>query len=330
MSMSPEIQELRRQGLTSTDAPAIVGVSDYKSPADIWVEKKHPDLVPARKDNPSLYWGTLHEETIANEYAKVTGQKIKKCGLERNAKIPWIMAQPDRLIEGKRKGLECKTASSFASHGWGKSGSDQIPHQYLVQVSHQMMTLDWREWDVAVLIGGTDFRIYHIFFDKELIKMIFDQEKEFYTRFIAGNEKPQFDWGATLSGMIKKKYPRATTGEKFDVDKNGDQTLEQSLTRLGEIKRSLKSLKAEEETQKTTIQSYMGENEILEWAEAQVRVTWKNTKDSVDIDYEAIMEKMLPHVSLPADQKQAIVKACTEEKKGGRRMLYKGPNGDDE
>ncbi len=330
MSMSPEIIEERRLGIAATDAAPILGLSPWKSPADVWIEKRHPELTADKKDNPSLIWGSKLEPLIAEEYSRRSGQKIERLSLVRNKKIPWLMCQPDFILTGRKKGLECKTASSHASFEWGPSGSDLIPSHYLIQIAHQMMVLDWPEWDLAALIGGSDFRVYHIFADRGLMKDIFETEKEFYTRFIIGDEQPAFDWGNNVAQLVKKKYPKHKKGEEFNVDQNGDKMLREALTRLSEIKRNLKALEKDEEAKKYVIQAYMKDAEVLTWLEGQARATWRNIKDSISIDWEKIVEEILPHVSLDSSKKQEIIKKYTEDKPGYRRFVFKDKNSGEE
>ena len=40
MSLTPEQIEFRRRGITGTDISAIMGLNPWKSPLDIWNEKK--------------------------------------------------------------------------------------------------------------------------------------------------------------------------------------------------------------------------------------------------------------------------------------------------
>lgn len=330
MSLSPEVKARRREGISGTDAAPIMGLSSWKSPADVWMEKKRPDLL-VEKENKFLYWGIRHEQTIAEEYSKVTGQDLRPSPLISNPRIKWMMCSPDRIImPGGKKGLECKTANERMSYQWGPAGTDRVPQEYLIQCQHSMMVTNIDEWDLAALIGGCEFRIYHLFKDKELMRIMFQQENEFYTRFIAGGETPTFDWGKSVSEFVRKKYPRHKTGEEFSVDDNGDEVVKKALLELLEAKGILGSTKKLEDTQKTIIQAYMRDSEVLDWKAKGIHITWRNVKDSVKVDWKKVIEELLPHVNLPADEKKRIIDRNTETAEGVRRFVFKSSEGDEE
>lgn len=330
MSLSPEVKARRREGISATDAAPILGLSPWKSPAEVWLEKKKPELVEM-KENKFLYWGTRHEQTIAEEYSKVTGQNLKPSPLLYNAKIKWMMCSPDRIIlPSDKKGLECKTANERMSYLWGPAGTDRVPQEYLIQCQHSMMTTNIHEWDLAVLIGGCDFRIYHIFRDKELMRLMYQQEEEFWRRFISGSETPECDWGKSITEFVRKKYPQHKDGQKYSVDDNGDEVIKKSILDLIDARSSLSSTKKIEDTQKALIQSYMADSEVMDWIEKGVHITWRNIKDSVNVDWKKIIEELLPHVSLPADEKKKLIDRYTTTKAGTRRFVFKSQDGDED
>lgn len=316
--MDEVVREQRRLGIAATDAAPISGLSPFKSAADVWVEKKYPELMPPDEPVPELYWGTKHEPMIVDEYAKITGQELKPIGLVRNKKIQWIMCQPDRQVGNKPKGLEAKTAGGYNTHEWGPAGTDLVPMYHMIQVQHSMMCTGWREWDLAVLIGGNDFRIYHLWWNHELIKELFEIEREFYTDFVAGKKTPPLDWGKNVANFANAKWPRHKPDTVLDVDKNGDRSLEEALTMLSRVRAAQKSAEQEEEKQQTLIKSYMRDRERLQWAGGGISILWRQAKDSKKIDRETLIEALLPHVSLPPEKIEALIKEHTETKPGVR------------
>ncbi len=327
MPLSPEVQIERRKGISGTDAAPIMGVSPYKSAADVWIEKKKPELL-AVKESKALYWGTRLEQTVAEEYALVTGQQLEASRLIRNKNVKWMMCSPDRIITGSRKGLECKTASDRMSYLWGPSGTDMVPQEYVIQCQHCMLVSQFHEWDLAALIGGQEFRIYHLFADKELWKLMYEQEKEFYTRYIAGNETPSFDWGKDVAEFVRKKYPRHKAGIELNVDENGDEILKKALLELLQARGSLATTKKIETTQKSLVQAYMRDSETLKWDERKLHISWRSGRDSIKVDWQKVVEELLPHVSLPAEEKQALIGRHSKSKDGVRRFLVKDESGD--
>lgn len=326
MALSPEVLAERRTGIAATDAAPILGISPWKSAAEIWLEKKKPELVTF-KESPALYWGSRHEQTICEEYSKITGQNLAASPIIRNKSVPWIMCSPDRLIDGKKKGLEAKTASDRMAYEWGPAGTDVVPQQYLIQTQHCMMATGYHEWDLAVLIGGNDFRIYHLFRDKELQKIMFEQEREFYKRFIVGKETPEFDWGKAVAEMVRKKYPKHDDTE-LNVDENGGDELKKALLDLLDAREKQASIEKTRECCETLIKSYMKNDGLLKWEQQNIRVTWRTTKESVKIDWRAVFEEVFPLLNIDAEEKRKILERHTEKKETQRRFLFKGPKGE--
>jgi predicted phage-related endonuclease len=53
------------------------------------------------------------------------------------------------------------------SKDWGEEGTDQLPESYLIQSAWYAAVCDVPKVDIAVLIGGQDFRIYTYHRNKE-------------------------------------------------------------------------------------------------------------------------------------------------------------------
>ncbi len=320
MALSEQDKVTRRQGIAATDAAPIVRLSPWKSPAEVWLEKKRPEMVPDKKSK-GIEWGVKLEPLIAEEYALKTGQVLDRSPIIHNKRLPWLMCSPDRLIQGKKKGLECKTASGMYAHEWGPAGTDRVPPQYLVQVAHSMMVLDCGEWDLAALIGGSDFRIYHLYRDMELMRALFAQEEEFYKRFILGNETPQFDWGDGLTNLVKHRYPTAKDGEEYSVDKNGDAEIKRALDSLIKARNTQKDYEKIEDKEKLLVQAYMKDAEALLWTEKNLKITWRNIRESVSVDWLAIFQEIHPHLTLSAEEKKQVVLRHLEVNPGARRFV---------
>lgn len=329
MSLSPEVLLERRSGISGTDAASIMGISPFKSAADVWLEKRKPDLIQ-KKESKAMYWGTKLEQTIAEEYSLITGRSLEASRLIRNKNVPWMMCSPDRIIQGSRKGVECKTASERMAYQWGPNGTDLVPQHYLIQCQHCMLVSQFHEWDLAALIGGQEFRIYHLFADKELWKLMYDHEKEFHSRFIVGNETPTFDWGKDVAEFVRMKYPRHETGKELDVGQHGDDVLKKALLDLLDARGALASAKKIEATQKSLIQAYMATSEVLEWEDRKLRISWRNIKDSVRIDWFKVFEEIVQFANIPSEDKQAIIQRHTKIKNGVRRFLVKDESGEGE
>ncbi len=324
--LSEEIKAIRRTGIAASDAAPIVHLSPWASPADVWVQKKYPEKCPEKKSK-GIDWGNRLEDIIAQAYQEQTGQEVEKSPMLFNKNVPWMMCNPDRKLKKKEKGLECKTAHGLHAWEWGPAGTDRVPVHYLIQTTHCMMVTGYDAWDLAVLIGGSDFRIYHLYRNQELMRGLYAEEEEFYTRFIAGKEKPDFDWGKGLATYVEKMYPMSKPRVKgqpdftLDVDTNGDDVLKQALKELLQAREQQDRGEEQEEINKTIIKAYMKDHDSLRFEElSKLLITWRNIKQSVKVDWLAVFEELSPYVDLTGEQKKMIVDKHTETKPGIRRF----------
>jgi len=83
-------------------------------------------ITKEQPDNLRFKIGRKFEGPIAELYAEQEGVKLLKVdGLYRHPAAP-LVGTPDRLIDGRMKGLEIKTADPAVAHQWGESGTDEI------------------------------------------------------------------------------------------------------------------------------------------------------------------------------------------------------------
>jgi putative phage-type endonuclease len=200
----------RMLGIGGSDAAAVLGLSERKTALDVFLEKRGQKLDEPETDDQ--LFGRLLEPVVRDEYARRTNRVVEhgphlKLRHERH---PFIIGHPDGLVKSERLGYEGKTART--DRGWGEPGTDQIPQEYLIQVQHYLLITGYVAWDVAVLIGGQGFRIYHVEPDLELHEMIIEAEADFWARVERG-DAPAPDWKSphTLSA-IRRLFP-GTNGE---------------------------------------------------------------------------------------------------------------------
>lgn len=320
--MNRELTERRRRGITATDARAIMGCDPWRSAADVWLDKKQPEQVDENtKNRPWLEWGNLLEPLIASKYAEKTNQKLRDSELLQNTKVPWMMGTPDRLVVGKDKGLEIKTSNQRDFYGWGPTGSNLIPPAYMIQIQYYMMLTGFKEWDCAALIGGSDFRIYHLFPDRAMQREIFNYAHTFYTRFILGNETPDFDWGESIKKFIARKFPQADKSKPVvELGNQSDPELCKAILDLRTARANQKVAEQDEATHKALVQSFMKDHGKLVWKDEGITINWNNVKSSVKIDYKELSEKLLPLIT-DTEQKEALLKSVSSETGGSRRFV---------
>lgn len=212
-SLTSEQRDARSKGIGGSDAAAAIGISPWKTPVQLWQEKLGL-TEPANDDefNERLFWGIRLEPIIAEVWAERMGWRIESAGEPfRDPELPFMVANPDRLILDRPAGLEVKNSSEFmaarrAEHlnRWGEDGSDEIPLYYLTQAAHYMRVCDLPEWYFAVLIGGNELRTYRVERDEEQERTLIELESRFWECVERQIPPPMIE----LADVVRL-YPRA-------------------------------------------------------------------------------------------------------------------------
>lgn len=219
----------RRKGLGASDAAAVVGLSPWRSPLSVFLDKT--GRLPTPPMTTQQKWGLLLEPVLAEAYAEETGRTVFEPSPNlRHPEYSWMLANLDRLTACGRV-VELKTAGAFAGDEWGEPGTDQVPETYLVQVAHQMAVVDAAVADVAVLIGGQTFRIYTVERNDLLIDRIIRIEASFWQR-VQRDEPPPIDWAHPQTPALIEAM-HAPTGESITLDEECLE-LAREFLRLGE------------------------------------------------------------------------------------------------
>jgi len=257
----------RKNYLGGSDLGAIAGLNPYRTALDVYLDKTSDDI--RCETSPAMRWGTLLEDTIAKEYAEVTGQTIE---IEPNTiyhpSMKFLGANIDRWVGDKEYVLECKTAGFTRGKEWGEVGTDQIPESYLIQCAFYASICDVPKVDIAVLIAGQDFRIYTYNRNKDLEDKIIKIGVNFWHNHIEKRIPP-------------KCINTRDTFNLFPQSNHHEIVAESNIMEKWE---QLKSLKEEEsriqstiEKLKTDIQEFMRDYDVLIDNQGNVIATWKNT-----------------------------------------------------
>jgi putative phage-type endonuclease len=212
--------EARRKGVGGSDAAAILGLSRWRTAIDVWEDKL--GLSTERPQTVRMMWGLRLEDAIAAAYAEETGLRVRRTPGIRKARhvrdFPMI-ASVDRIASGngETRLVELKTArsdSAFAPRdGWRDVSPElRVPADYYVQVQHYLEVVDMEVADVAVLFGGSDFRIYEIPRDFDFGADLREEEGRFWRDFVVAEVQPPAS--ADDLAFLARKYPTSVDDEK--------------------------------------------------------------------------------------------------------------------
>ena len=225
-------QTERRKFLGSSDAAAVLGLSRWTTPLELWAKKTGEVEYP---DDPSLAktLGVRLEEVVAELFTEKTGLKVRRVNTPRvHPDYPFLSAQIDREVVGDDSILECKTANSFKTKEWAE---DEIPQEYIVQVNHQLAVTGKRKAYIACLIGNHQFVSKVIERDEALLKSLVEKEVEFWTKYVVPKVMPGIIT-ARDSDVLNRLFPDAQPGNLLDLGDEITRLIEQRNASIQDVK----------------------------------------------------------------------------------------------
>ncbi|WP_428832551.1 YqaJ viral recombinase family protein [Caldifermentibacillus hisashii] len=280
MSRFEWLQE-RTKGIGGSDAGVILGLNKYKTAFELWLEKTG-QVEPQEIDSEAIYWGNQMEDVVAKEFEKRTGKKVRRANfMFSHPDYPFIRANIDRMVVGESAVLECKTASAYLSKEWE---ADEVPATYLVQVQHYLGVTGKEKGYIAVLIGGNRFLWKEIERDEELINMIFEAEKQFWTYHVEQGIAPNLDGSSAAEQYLKEKYAVAEKDKEI-VLPNDYKDLINQYEQIKHDADVIKKAKTEIEN-KIKAELKDAEKGIID----SFVVTWKN-QTQLRVDTKALKER---------------------------------------
>jgi putative phage-type endonuclease len=247
--------EQRQKGIGGSDAGAIAGLSKWKSPVGVYLDKIGESSAESSRSE-AAYFGHVLEDVVAQEFSKRTGLKVRRRrAILQHPEHSFMLANVDRLIIGKKEGLECKTASEYLKGDWEE---EEIPAQYLIQCQHYMAVTGYEAWWIAVLIGGNKFVHKKIERDEEIINYLIEIESDFWNNHVLKKNPPAFDGSEASTNLLKAMYPEGDVSlepvelapEASDLISNYEQAKveeKEASERRKEAENKLKSLLGERE-----------------------------------------------------------------------------------
>lgn len=264
--------EWRRCGCGGSDVAAILGLSKWASPLDIWEDKK--GLRQAQSQNHAMTWGSRLETNIKEFWASKRDGLIPLSLHAEHDKYPILRASLDGWISHQEI-LEIKTART--SEGWGEEGTDEIPTAYMCQVQHYLNVVDAQICYVAVLIGGSDYREYTITRDQELIDNMTDFLLSWWDTHIVNDVPPAPRDYQEFSRRFSKSKPN----EVFI----GDSEI-QVFEEYKKLQERKKELEQQEQALKLRIAEICGDSDTIKHGD-KILCTFKSQSSS-RIDTEAL------------------------------------------
>ncbi len=188
--------ELRKTYLGATDLVAVSGLSEYRRPGDVWLEKMGGSTFSG---NAATEWGTDLEPIVAMRHGRRFGVDLLELPGEPifHKEHPFIAGNVDRIYSGRKRLLECKTAGEDQLYRddtpWGEDGEiNRVPLAYLGQVNVYVGLLGYEDAYLSAMFLGKSRiqRDYPIEFDADLYDLLVGNGVAFWNTFVAPRVQP--------------------------------------------------------------------------------------------------------------------------------------------
>ena len=264
----------------ASQAAAAAGLNPYCPPIRLWAELM--GLEPAFVGNERTRWGTKLEPLVRSEYCAKHGvilfkpnESVLRPGAE------WRRASPDSVVldnpwlKGRPhwvRGLECKNTNWRSAYRW----EDGPPQEVEIQARWSMHVTELPRWDVAVLIGGDDYRDFQLDRDLDFEGSLVEAVEQFYTDHVIARVPPSPDGSSAYTQYLLKRWPHLSEGPPLPRSAELDAAVEM----LRACRAALASKKEEERALTQELLLLVGEAAAFESADGTVRCRQQRGKPS--------------------------------------------------
>ena len=259
--------EYRKRGIGGSDAAVVCGISRYKSPVELWMEKT--DQMPYQEAGEAAYWGTQLEALVRDEFTKRTGiEVIQPHQLLQSEEHPFMLANLDGICQHPELGtcvFEAKTASAFKASEW----ENDIPDQYALQIAHYLAVTGYAGAYIAVLIGGNTFRWKFVERDETLISLLIQLEEEFWNH-VEELVPPVLDGSDGSTKFIAERFPNSVPKSQIALPESAAELLLQYDLAC----EKLETITEQKQEAENLLKQMLGQNEVGTIGDRVV--TWKS------------------------------------------------------
>jgi putative phage-type endonuclease len=275
---TPEWYAVRRTGIGSSDVPAILGYSRYKSAAHVWAEKRG-ELGP-EDGSEAAAWGHLLEDVVAREWANRHGVMLATPPTLRHHVHAHWLANPDRLVvgcpddpDGAGCVLEVKTRSAYVAGSW----REDVPDDVLAQTQWQLLVTGLSHAHVACLVGGQRLVEHTVVAEPPVAAYVADQADAVWAA-VQDGVRPQVDDAALLLDLLDRLYPKREGVLEVDAA-----VVEGLRARYKAAAAAEKAAKEEKTAAKAAVALLLGEHCELAVAGATVATFKPDLRSAVDL-----------------------------------------------
>lgn len=275
MSLQPSYDD-RRNFIGGSDAAAVLGLSDWCTPARLWRQKTGREVQskPDPKRERALARGRTLEPFIRDmviDKLQGEGHDVELVEVNRrytDPEFPFLQAEIDfeLLIDGEHANVDAKSASGFMRRKWGAEWSDEIPADYAAQFLHGQMVTGRGRTLVGAQIGLDDVRLYWQHRDDAVIAGLRAREVAFWRDHVLADVPPD----PLVFPDLRDRYPEAR-----DRTVEATEAIADAVHQLREVRREKRRLDGQDAQLCLQIGQYMRDAARLS-VQGELVLTWGN------------------------------------------------------
>ena len=259
-------REERRNGIGASDMGAVMGLSPWRSPYEVWLEKTgrvEPDDI---SDRPVVAFGNDFEETAGRNFEKEhSGSRVRRVNaMCQSIERPFVRASLD---------FECTMPGR---DGWGvlevKTSRDRAGFEgrmlpaYVAQATQQLYVTG-RSWGViwAFFRDTCEYGAYPVEPDADDLKAVTDAADSFWG-FVERDEPPEMTGLESEARALAEQH--AEPGDEWEVGGKAEASLVSELAEMGE---AIKSMEGDRRRIQDRLKSAIGDSCGIEVPGYEVR-----------------------------------------------------------
>lgn len=213
-----EWHKRRRSFVGASEVAAILGLSPYAGPFDVWARKK--GVVEPFEGNEATRLGQTLESSILDHAEGVLGKLDRDVEVVNETRCGIVRATLDGISHDQHV-VECKTAGllSGTAANWGEAGkvesSTQVPENYWIQVQIQLAVADCESGSIFALLPRRGICRFEIQRNDEVCDAMLSRVNEWWSKHVVGDVEPSL-FGASMD--VLKAIPRNEPDVVFDSD----------------------------------------------------------------------------------------------------------------
>jgi putative phage-type endonuclease len=302
----------RSRFLGGSDAAAVMGVSPWTTPLELWqqktgrVEKPEPDAARLKMFERGHKLEPFIRDMVIDKL-RAQGHTVELIACNQRYVDPehgFLSCEIDFeiLLDGEHINCDAKSVSGFARKKWGEEDTEDVPIEYAAQFMHGLMVTGRARCLVAALRSFDDVDIFWTLRDDETIAAMRPKLVSFWIDHVQADVPPD----PMVFDDIKALFPN-DNGQAIEADEE----TAGKVQRLRKVQAEIKALEEQEESLKFDIADFISPNAILKFAGKEI-ATWKG-QNSTRLDQSALKEA---HPDIAAQFTKSSVIRVLRLKKG--------------